>query len=679
MFPVICPIFLLSFYMIANQVFKYERFVKCLIYSLCFVGNLFLFQSCSESQPYTNPQFQAVYEIIDQRDTARLFPLLSDSDLEIRRIAAWGLGSIPDSSHALLIAKAIQNENDEAVLDALAFALGQTASARAAKQVWNYFRSKKVNSYKLALCDAFGKCGLEAFFIDVFDADKLNDSHASGLFYLARSGKLASEKLRTSLLKLVESESQSGVYAAHAFARSGFDLTPLQMQLLKSIQQSNNQQKKIALIQALGKSNAIRNNALHALYNSHNTIENQFVRLAVIRAARKAKLIPDLTWIVAMQNEASHHVREGFADWLLEIDTLIHAESIDKWIQTEPFALVKYRLHAYLLNHNVNANLRIEELKKDFAGNSDVYVQTYIINALASDFTAIQFLEELLYSTPDILIRQHAFEALIKLRSSQRFSLYRDQWKALSKQTLEAHFRQIFRDAIETHDVSMISLAAIALRDTGMLLKDAPGIPVQFESLDFMRVALASLKLPRDIEAFGELLHTISFYDGKPYEGSLKPDYNNPPDWDFVKATKPRQQVEVLAEAGQITLELWPDVAPLTVASFIKNIERGFYNNKRIHRLVPGFVIQDGCPRGDGYGGAAETIRSEFSDRMFEAGVVGMASAGPDTESTQWFIMQCDAPHLNGRYTAFGKVVSGLEHVLNMKHGGRIISMRIIP
>jgi peptidylprolyl isomerase len=73
-----------------------------------------------------------------------------------------------------------------------------------------------------------------------------------------------------------------------------------------------------------------------------------------------------------------------------------------------------------------------------------------------------------------------------------------------------------------------------------------------------------------------------------------------------------------------------------------------------------------------------ETIRSEFSDRMFETGVLGMASAGPDTESTQWFIMQGDAPHLNGRYTAFGKVVSGLQHVLNMRHGGRIVSMRIV-
>jgi cyclophilin family peptidyl-prolyl cis-trans isomerase len=241
------------------------------------------------------------------------------------------------------------------------------------------------------------------------------------------------------------------------------------------------------------------------------------------------------------------------------------------------------------------------------------------------------------------------------------------------------HFAQLFRDAIETHDVSMISLAAIALRDTSMPFADAPGKPVQFASIDFMRKALGTLQLPRDIEAFGELLHTISFYEGKAYEGSLKPDYNNAPNWAFADKLKPDQQIEIVTEKGQVIVELWPDVAPLTVAYMLKNIERGFYSNKRIHRLVPGFVIQDGCPRGDGYGGASETIRSEFSDRSFETGVLGMASAGPDTESTQWFIMQSDAPHLNGRYTAFGKVVSGLEHVLNMKHGGRIISMRVLP
>jgi len=665
--------------MTANQLIKNERFVKCFIYSLWCVCNLLFLTACSEVEDYANPHLRDVYTLIDQRHTDSLFAFLANEDEEIRRIAAHGLGSIPDSAHAQKLVEAIKREKNESVQEAMAFALGQTGCYSAAMNVWRYFEGKGIKTVSAAFSDAFGKCGLEAFFLQKHEENAIADQHASGLFYLARRGKLSSEKLMTSILKLAENNQTTGVYAAHALSRTGFDITPAHDGIFNMVNQTENAQKKIPLIQALGKSAKLNSQILTTLFNAHAKADDQFVRLSLIRAARKAKIKPDAAWIISLQKDASHFVRELGADWLLDGDTLMHSEQVENWIQTEAFSLVKYRLHAYLLRHEADFSKRLELLKSEFAKQQDVYVQSYIIAALAEQFASIQFLEELMYTTPSILIREYAFDALVKLRSSKQFSAYREKWKTISpSQTLEEHFVQLFRDAIETHDVSMISIAAIALRDTSMLFKADSKFPVKFASLDFMRKALGTLQLPRDIEAFGELLHTISFYEGKPYEGSLKPDYNNAPDWETVSSIKMNQQVEIVTESGTINVELWPNVAPLTVAYFIKNIERGYYSDKHIHRLVPGFVIQDGCPRGDGYGGANETIRSEFSDRMFETGVLGMASAGPDTESTQWFIMQGDAPHLNGRYTAFGKVVSGLQHVLNMKHGGRIISMRVV-
>ena len=663
----------------ANQPIKNERFVKRLIYSLCCVCNLLFFTSCTDVEDYANPRLRDVYMLIDQRNTDSLIVLLNHDDSEMRKLAAHGLGSVPDSAHAKSLVEAIKREENDEVLQSLAFALGQTGSYSAAMQVWTYFDTKGKRKMDAAFTDAFGKCGLEEFFIMQNDENAIAAEHASGLFYLARRGKLTNESLRTVLLKLTEKDETSGVYAAHALTRAAFDLTPAHDRITALIDQSEISQKKIPLIQALAKSAKINAQLLTVFYTKHGKEDDQFVRLSIIRAARKAKIKPDAAWIISLQKDASHLVRELGADWLLDGDILMHSEQVENWIQTEAFSLVKYRLHAYLLRHEADFSKRLELLKSEFAKQQDVYVQSYIIAALAEQFASIQFLEELMYTTPSILIREYAFDALVKLRMNKRFAAYREKWKAISpSQTLEEHFVQLFRDAIETHDVSMISIAAIALRDTSMLFKADSKFPVKFASLDFMRKALGMLELPRDIEAFGELLHTISFYDGKPFEGSLKPDYNNAPDWETVSSIKMNQQVEIVTESGTINVELWPSVAPLTVAYFIKNIERGFYSEKRIHRLVPGFVIQDGCPRGDGYGGSSETIRSEFSDRMFETGVLGMASAGPDTESTQWFIMQGDAPHLNGRYTSFGKVVSGLQHVLNMKHGGRIVSMRLI-
>jgi cyclophilin family peptidyl-prolyl cis-trans isomerase len=194
-----------------------------------------------------------------------------------------------------------------------------------------------------------------------------------------------------------------------------------------------------------------------------------------------------------------------------------------------------------------------------------------------------------------------------------------------------------------------------------------------------MQNALSKLILPRDIEAFGELLKTVKMYEGKPVTGPVKPDFNNPIDWAYVERIPKNQRIEFVTSAGSIEAELWVDDAPATVAWFLKLIEQDFYKLKRLHRVVPGFVIQDGCPRGDGYGSTMETIRSEFSRRCFDAGVLGMASAGPDTESCQWFITHNATPHLNGRYTAFGKVIQGMEVLHKLKIGDIIQEIKILP
>ncbi|HRH38876.1 MAG TPA: peptidylprolyl isomerase, partial [Flavobacteriales bacterium] len=92
-------------------------------------------------------------------------------------------------------------------------------------------------------------------------------------------------------------------------------------------------------------------------------------------------------------------------------------------------------------------------------------------------------------------------------------------------------------------------------------------------------------------------------------------------------------------------------------------------NGKYFHRMVPNFVIQGGCPRGDGYGGMPWTLRTEIGHTPFTTGSVGLASAGPDTESCQFFITHSAAPHLDGHYTRFGEVVSGMEVVWSIQVG----------
>lgn len=125
-----------------------------------------------------------------------------------------------------------------------------------------------------------------------------------------------------------------------------------------------------------------------------------------------------------------------------------------------------------------------------------------------------------------------------------------------------------------------------------------------------------------------------------------------------------------MANGKKIKVELYPDVAPNTVNNFISLVNKGFYNGLKFHRVIRGFMIQGGCPKGNGTGGPGYGIKGEFKQNGFdnklahERGVISMARAmNPDSAGSQFFIMHADAPHLDGAYAAFGKVVEGMDVV----------------
>ncbi|MCR5300512.1 MAG: peptidylprolyl isomerase [Erysipelotrichaceae bacterium] len=125
-----------------------------------------------------------------------------------------------------------------------------------------------------------------------------------------------------------------------------------------------------------------------------------------------------------------------------------------------------------------------------------------------------------------------------------------------------------------------------------------------------------------------------------------------------------------MKNGGEMVAELYPEIAPVTVENFLKLVNQGFYNGLTFHRVIPGFMIQGGCPRGTGTGGPGWTIKGEFrangfrNDLKHTAGVLSMARAyDPNSAGSQFFIMHHDAPHLDGQYAAFGKLLSGMETV----------------
>ena len=137
--------------------------------------------------------------------------------------------------------------------------------------------------------------------------------------------------------------------------------------------------------------------------------------------------------------------------------------------------------------------------------------------------------------------------------------------------------------------------------------------------------------------------------------------------------------VITLQKGGEIRMEFYPAEAPKTVENFVTLAKKGFYNGLTFHRVVPDFVVQGGCPKGNGTGGPGYNVKAEFNKQKHVRGSVAMArSQHPDSAGSQFYITYGATPHLDGSYTVFGHVVSGMEHVDRIKQGDRMKTVAIV-
>lgn len=139
----------------------------------------------------------------------------------------------------------------------------------------------------------------------------------------------------------------------------------------------------------------------------------------------------------------------------------------------------------------------------------------------------------------------------------------------------------------------------------------------------------------------------------------------------------PRAIIEM--EAGQVAIELYEKDAPGTVANFVKLAKQGFYDGLRFHRVVPGFVVQGGDPKGDGTGGPGYTIPDELNMSKHLTGAVAMAkTAAPNSAGSQFYITLAPQPALDGKYTVFGQVVEGMDVVMKIRRGDIMKKVTIV-
>ena len=312
-----------------------------------------------------------------------------------------------------------------------------------------------------------------------------------------------------------------------------------------------------------------------------------------------------------------------------------------------------------------------DEMKAAFQTSKNPYEKGILLENLAGFAMNYDFLEAQAFNMNNhAFTRTKAMEALGNIRRNPKLQpIFGPDYGFILN-----FFETTFKKAFETGDIALMGTVA------GILKEPSLGYRYTFaDDYRFLITAKSKLKLPRDIETYQQIQGAIDYFAGKEDKESMpEQKHNHPIKWENLQALTLESEAIIETTKGNIILSLYPVEAPGSVGNFVELAKKGFYNGKAFHRVVPNFVTQGGCPRGDGWGSLDYTIRSELSQlRYDDEGWVGMASAGKDTEGTQWFITHSPTPHLDGRYTIFAKVTEGMKVVHRLTIGDKIKKITI--
>jgi cyclophilin family peptidyl-prolyl cis-trans isomerase/HEAT repeat protein len=616
---------------------------------------------------------QQIYTLQNQRDSNGLKVYLKDKNPKYRKAAALAFASVQSAEAVEPLALLLADEN-ETVRCAAAYALGQTKDKKAEPLLIKAYQGEPVPDVKKAIMEAIGKCGTQQglSFITGLKFEKnqplLLAGQAWGLYRFALQN-LVSEKGTALAVELLDQDIPEKVrfIAAHYLGRTGsIDLTPYAEQLIHTLQREKNLYTRMALVLTLGK--ALKPGVLEFLKSFLKPGEQVDYRITVnaLRALGRFeykdikylffKMVSDADVNVAVAASEYFPVKGTAADANRYFEI---AQKLDHW-RPRANMLTAALKYATAQKDKKSISARVIDAYKKSVNN---YEKAFLLKALAGDINNYLFLESQTFDNvgKNPVISTYGIDALVEMSRT-----------AKEEKNMRETFAEIFKKAVESGDAALILFAANILREPGMNFKEI------YKDTDFLTAALNKCQLPEDLECWLELRQTIDFFKGTETAASPSPLKNHPIDWELVTSIPPDQKIRIKTSKGDITLQLMVNDAPGSVSNFVRLIKENFYQKSVVHRVVPNFVIQDGCPRGDGVGGPAFTIGSELGPFYYEEGSVGMASAGKDTEGSQWFITHSPTPHLDGSYTIFAKVTAGMDVVHQIEVGDKVIGFELL-
>ncbi|MBK7410321.1 MAG: peptidylprolyl isomerase [Saprospirales bacterium] len=633
---------------------------------------------------FSDSLLQQIYDYQDHQQTDSLFSYFRSPDPSYRYAAALAFSSIKDSTAIDSLLPLLKDEIEK-VRVAAAYSLGQIGSARAEGaliKAFNQYDTAGIwNQTNAAILEAIGKCGTPKF-LEALSTIKtyqptdtvLVEGQAWGIFRYAQRSIISPEGTAT-MLRFISNPAYPVkvrlIASYYLYRGKDLDLSASVSDIAQILAREDNPMVRLNLVIPLGRTKDPI--ALNALLNQYNLEPEIQVKANILRALANFDYESVKALYFTALNDPNYHISRTAAQFFVDYGQPVEARNY--WEKAKDSLNWETQVLLYTAaNRHTSDSMSYtkgainQELRQRFEQSTNPYEKAATLTALGEFGWNYRNIKEMGFNAMEEVVRTACMEAIAKATKKPEFR----QYFGISYRRVRQEISNYCVEAINKGDVGMMAIAAEIFREPGLNFRGT------IDSLAFLENAMAKLELPRDIETFNELKKTLDFFQDKKDTKLEKPAYNHPIDWTLAASIQEGTQVTIETTRGKIVLELWPDFAPGTVANFVSLLRSGFYDDKAFHRVVTNFVIQGGCPRGDGYGSLDYSIRSELPYLHYDQpGLIGMASSGNHTECTQFFITHAPALHLDGNYTIFGKVVSGMEVVNQIRIGDRIEKITI--
>ncbi len=632
----------------------------------------------------SNKEVREILNLQDKQDIISLYRYFKDENPTNRYLSVMAFGSIQDPS-AVDSLYPMLNDPVMEVRSAAAYAIGQSGNIKATDKLIAAFSSRDTldinNEFNSNILEAVGKLGAASDLkaLATIKTYRTTDTlllmgQSRAIYRMALRGITSDEgtSRMVDLLYTFGVPEKVRLYAAHYLARAkNISLELYKVRLIEIFGKDPNPNIRMALATAFGKSQDL--DFLTALKAKYATEQDYRVMCNILRSFGSYPYTEVRNLLLEKTKDQNIHIASVASDVILQKGIV---EDVPEYMRFDTLTFpwqVRAKMNAAVLNHTAlyftkSKTAFTERILGNYKNSSSDYEKAAYINAISYDPFNFQQLINLYKTEKSHLLRISALDGLGAILTNPNF--FRAFGNGYGQ--VKASLLNTFLDAIQQGDPGEISVVSEILKNPDLQWRE------WIKDVNALEPALKKLSLPRDQEAYNGLMSAVSYLKGETFKPP-QPNYNHPIDWEVINLLSDSTIAAVKTSKGLIRMVLYKNLAPGSVANFVALADSNFYNQKVFHRVVPNFVIQTGCPRGDGYGGLDYSIRTEVPMEYYDdEGYVGMASAGPHTEGTQWFITHSPTPHLDGKYTIFGKVVEGMDVVNKITVGDYINEIIIV-